>query len=138
MFWFSLIYILWLFAFFLFDWPNLSWRNNPVEATQKVAPIILVPLGIYSIRWIVQFYYKRYLFVQEQELLALKKQQKQKVEEMKQKMKYYVAKNLIERYEDPPKHSKAQSSKSQVCHLFYSTYLISFYEIRSLTQDRYQ
>lgn len=35
----------------------------------------------------------------EQELRSLKKVQKEKVEEMKQKTKYYMAKTLIERYE---------------------------------------
>jgi endoplasmic reticulum junction formation protein lunapark len=58
----------------------------------------------------VWMYYKRYIHYQEQELDAYKKQQKQKVEEMKQKMKYYVAKNLIDRYEQTEQRKKQQPS----------------------------
>ena len=81
-------------------WPHLDSRlDGWVHVLVHTSPVFLAPLVIYMSRSLLDFYYRRSIQYHEQELEAVKKQQKQKVEEMKQKMKYYVAKNLIERYE---------------------------------------
>lgn len=109
----AVVYTFWLFSFFFIDWPSVNWAKNPVESLQKVAPVFLAPLAIYLTRWMIFQYYRRYIQHQEQELDALRKQQKQKVEEMKQKMKYYMAKNLIDRYENQGK--KPQQPVRRTC-----------------------
>jgi hypothetical protein len=68
--------------------------------SMKLLPIPAAPLCIYGIRWMVEAYYRRSITHQCEHLESLKKQQRQKIEEMKQKMNYYTAKTLIERYDE--------------------------------------
>ncbi|KAI3632294.1 hypothetical protein MIR68_009400 [Amoeboaphelidium protococcarum] len=94
-----IIYLCWLLSFFLFQWRTLKLQNGVAQYAVSVSPVVLAPLLLLVSRWMVQAYFRRSITLKEQELDSCKKSQKLKVEEMKKKLNYYVAKNLIDRYE---------------------------------------
>ncbi|KAG0174924.1 hypothetical protein DFQ28_003651 [Apophysomyces sp. BC1034] len=69
------------------------------EILTTVAPILLIPFGIYYIRQGAAWYYTRKQKNEEVGLVALRAQQKLKVEELKKKTSYYTTKSLLERYD---------------------------------------
>ncbi|KAH9848709.1 hypothetical protein C2E23DRAFT_842239 [Lenzites betulinus] len=77
-------------------------RNSQFERTAEAVPVFAGPIVILFIRRIVQIWYTRIGDAEEKALVALRKQQREKIEEVKQKTNYYSMRNLIERYEGGP------------------------------------
>ncbi|GLB34401.1 putative predicted integral membrane zinc-ribbon metal-binding protein [Lyophyllum shimeji] len=73
-----------------------------LERAVKAAPVIVGPIIILFVRRIVQIWYKRKGDAEEKTLQTLLKQQRAKVEEIKQKTNYYSTRDLIQRYDDSP------------------------------------
>ncbi|KAF7731532.1 hypothetical protein EC973_009296 [Apophysomyces ossiformis] len=73
------------------------------------APIFLIPFGIYYIRQAAAWYYMRKQKNEETRLVALRAQQKLKVEELKKKTSYYTTKSLLERYDLSNKKEQEKS-----------------------------
>jgi len=77
------------------------WGRQATKAT-KALPVFSGPILILFIRRIVQIWYTRIGDAEEKTLKTLKKQQHEKIEEIKKKTNYYSTRNLIERYDDIP------------------------------------
>ncbi|KAI0365814.1 hypothetical protein BV20DRAFT_972730 [Pilatotrama ljubarskyi] len=77
-------------------------RNSQFEKTVEAVPVFVGPIVILFIRRIVQIWYTRIGDAEEKALVKLRKQQRDKIEEVKQKTNYYSMRNLIERYEGGP------------------------------------
>ncbi|KAI0754186.1 hypothetical protein C8Q80DRAFT_1216347 [Daedaleopsis nitida] len=77
-------------------------RSNSLEKTAKGVPVFVGPIVILLMRRIMQLWYNRISDAEEKALVDLRKQQREKVEEVKQKTNYYSMRNLIERYDDGP------------------------------------
>ncbi|KAH9888032.1 hypothetical protein C8Q73DRAFT_748380 [Cubamyces lactineus] len=77
-------------------------RNSQFERTVEAVPVFVGPIVILFIRRIVQIWYTRIGDAEEKALVKLRKQQQDKIEEVKQKTNYYSMRNLIERYEGGP------------------------------------
>ncbi|KAI9062108.1 hypothetical protein FKP32DRAFT_1574704 [Trametes sanguinea] len=80
-------------------------RNSQFERTVEAVPVFAGPIVILFIRRIVQIWYTRKGDAEEKALVKLRKQQRDKIEEVKQKTNYYSMRNLIERYEGGPAQS---------------------------------
>ncbi|OSD05092.1 hypothetical protein PYCCODRAFT_1406480 [Trametes coccinea BRFM310] len=80
-------------------------RNSQFERTVEAVPVFAGPIVILFIRRIVQIWYTRKGDAEEKALVKLRKQQRDKIEEVKQKTNYYSMRNLIERYEGGPVQS---------------------------------
>ncbi|KDQ54254.1 hypothetical protein JAAARDRAFT_38419 [Jaapia argillacea MUCL 33604] len=77
-----------------------SARSRQVEKVVWGIPIFAGPIVILFMRRIVQIWYTRKGDAEEKTLKVLRKQQRDKVEEIKKKTNYYTTRNLIERYDD--------------------------------------
>ncbi|THH32766.1 hypothetical protein EUX98_g1378 [Antrodiella citrinella] len=84
--------------------PNFSNhpRNTKFEKSVKGLPVFVGPIFILFIRRIVQIWFTRKGNAEEKSLIALRKQQREKVEQIKKQTNYYSTRNLIERYDDSP------------------------------------
>ncbi|TFK46504.1 hypothetical protein OE88DRAFT_1667497 [Heliocybe sulcata] len=76
--------------------------GREVTRASKALPVFIGPIVILFIRRIVQVWYTRIGDAEEKTLKTLKKQQHEKIEEIKKKTNYYSTRNLIERYDDVP------------------------------------
>ena len=81
--------------------PNLLGprRGGKIGKAVTGAPVVVGPVVILFIRRIVQIWYKRKGDAEEKMLQSLRKQQKQKVEEIKKKTNYDSTRKLIQEYE---------------------------------------
>lgn len=81
--------------------PTLSGhaRYSKFEKSVEAVPVFLGPIVILFIRRIVQIWYTRIGDNEEKHLVTLRKQQKEKIEEIKKKTNYDSTRNLIERYD---------------------------------------
>ncbi|CCM02161.1 uncharacterized protein FIBRA_04239 [Fibroporia radiculosa] len=91
--------------------PNLSGhdRRSKFEKAVKSIPVFVGPIVILFIRRIVQIWYTRIGDAEEKALTALRKKQRDKVEEFKSKTNYYSTRNLIERYDEGTANSVSDS-----------------------------
>ncbi|OCH86452.1 hypothetical protein OBBRIDRAFT_797157 [Obba rivulosa] len=82
--------------------PNISGHrsNGKFEKTVKAIPVFLGPIVILFVRRIVQIWYTRKGDAEEKALVKLRKEQREKIEEIKKKTNYYSTRTLIERYDD--------------------------------------
>ncbi|KIP05915.1 hypothetical protein PHLGIDRAFT_19566 [Phlebiopsis gigantea 11061_1 CR5-6] len=82
--------------------PTLSGhaRYSKYEMAVEAAPVFIGPIVILFIRRIAQIWYKRKEHREEKHLVTLRKQQREKVEEIKKKTNYDSTRNLIERYDE--------------------------------------
>lgn len=82
--------------------PTLSGhaRYSQFERSIQAIPVFIGPIVILFIRRIVQIWYKRKGDREEKHLVTLRKQQREKVEEIKKKTNYDSTRNLIERYDE--------------------------------------
>jgi len=82
------------YSFFLYrsgnPWPILCLHASP---------LLLGLLVIIFVRKFISIWYKKQQITEEEKNTELKKQQKEILEELKNKLKYYQTKNLIEKYE---------------------------------------
>ncbi|KAH9933000.1 uncharacterized protein B0H18DRAFT_852123, partial [Fomitopsis serialis] len=78
-------------------------RGSAWEKTAKSMPVFVGPIVILFMRRIVQIWYTRAGDAEEKALITLRKQQREKIEEIKNKTNYYSTRNLIERYDDGPR-----------------------------------
>ncbi|KAH9836290.1 uncharacterized protein C8Q71DRAFT_797080 [Rhodofomes roseus] len=78
-------------------------RESAWEKTAKSMPVFMGPIVILFMRRIVQIWYTRAGDAEEKALIALRKKQREKIEEVKNKTNYYSTRNLIERYDDGPR-----------------------------------
>lgn len=79
--------------------------GREVTKAGKALPVFIGPIIILFIRRIVQIWYTRIGDAEEKTLKMLKKQQRNKIEEIKKKTNYNTTRNLIERYDDLPNGS---------------------------------
>ncbi|EJF56794.1 hypothetical protein DICSQDRAFT_93122 [Dichomitus squalens LYAD-421 SS1] len=84
--------------------PNITThqRSSNFERTAKAIPVFVGPIVILFVRKIVQIWYTRIGDAEEKALVKLRKKQREKIEEVKQKTNYYSMRSLIERYESSP------------------------------------
>ncbi|THH00121.1 hypothetical protein EW026_g2374 [Hermanssonia centrifuga] len=75
-------------------------RYSRFERVLEAAPVFAGPIVILFIRRIVQIWYTRIGDTEEKHLVTLRKQQREKIEEIKKKTNYYTTRTLIERYDD--------------------------------------
>ncbi|PCH35157.1 hypothetical protein WOLCODRAFT_166080 [Wolfiporia cocos MD-104 SS10] len=82
--------------------PNISGhtQNSAFERAVKALPVYAGPVVILFVRRIVQIWYARTADAEEKSLVTLRKQQREKIEEIKKKTNYYSTRNLLERYGD--------------------------------------
>ncbi|KAA1118752.1 hypothetical protein PGT21_004558 [Puccinia graminis f. sp. tritici] len=85
--------------------------NPKFNQALQVLPIILIPIGLISLRWLVQTWYQRKQESEKLRLRLLQKQLRDKVEELKKKTAYYSTKELLDRYDEKTKLNP-QSSPS--------------------------
>ncbi|CAL1698851.1 unnamed protein product [Somion occarium] len=78
-----------------------SWGSQ-YERTARGIPVFLGPIVILFIRRIVQIWYTRIGNAEEKQLIALRKQQREKIEQIKKQTNYYTTRNLLERYDETP------------------------------------
>lgn len=64
----------------------------------ETLPVLIGPFLLYIIRNAISSYYERRIFNEEATLDTLRSQQKEKIEDFKNKTGFYTTKNLIERY----------------------------------------
>ncbi|KAI0942041.1 hypothetical protein AcW1_009635 [Taiwanofungus camphoratus] len=77
-------------------------RNSAVERAAQAVPVFGGPVVILFVRRIVQIWYTRTGDAEEKLLVALRKQQREKIEDIKRKTNYYSTRTLLERYDDAP------------------------------------
>ncbi|KAH9931197.1 hypothetical protein B0H21DRAFT_761142 [Amylocystis lapponica] len=84
--------------------PNLSGhsRNSKFEKAVQALPVFAGPIVILFVRRIVQIWYTRTGDKEEKLLVILRKQQREKIEQIKKQTNYYTTRNLLERYDDGP------------------------------------
>ncbi|OBZ67734.1 Protein lunapark [Grifola frondosa] len=87
-------------------------RNSNFERTAEAVPVFVGPIVILFIRRIVQIWYTRIGDGEEKALVKVRNRQREKVEEFKAKTNYYLARNLIERYEDAGWSSSNASARA--------------------------
>ncbi|KAI0685739.1 hypothetical protein BC835DRAFT_1382663 [Cytidiella melzeri] len=75
-------------------------RGSGMETLVEGLPVFVGPIVILFIRRIVQIWYTRIGNTEEKHLVILRKQQREKIEEIKKKTNYYSTRTLIERYDD--------------------------------------
>ncbi|KAI0090120.1 hypothetical protein BDY19DRAFT_938581 [Irpex rosettiformis] len=80
-----------------------SHRDGGVEAVIEGVPVFVGPVVILFIRRIVQMWYTRIGDKEEKHLIGLRKQQREKIEEIKKATNYYTTRTLLERYDDGPR-----------------------------------
>ncbi|ORY96607.1 hypothetical protein BCR43DRAFT_439970 [Syncephalastrum racemosum] len=101
-------------AFLLYSFFTLH-NHDDVDTETKLltlAPVFLIPFGIYSIRRFLKWFYTRKQNYEESNLKTLRAQQRLKVEELKKKTSYYTTKSLLERY-DPAAAEAARRQQQQ-------------------------
>ncbi|KAJ3403207.1 hypothetical protein CcCBS67573_g01388 [Chytriomyces confervae] len=76
----------------------------------KVAVLALFPVGIYYSRKLVDVWYKAKLRSSSRRLETLRATQKVKIEELKKMTGYYTTKNLIDKFDTPPKSTLKSNS----------------------------
>ncbi|KAM0787783.1 hypothetical protein ACM66B_003838 [Microbotryomycetes sp. NB124-2] len=107
----------WLvYALAWYAWLRHSTRASASFGASLVllAPLVIGPVFIIFTRRIVRSFYKRQQTKEETVLRRLKKQQRDKVEELKRKTGYYSTKNLIDKYdEDEAKKAAAKPGLQQ-------------------------
>ncbi|KAJ3076245.1 hypothetical protein HDU98_004858 [Podochytrium sp. JEL0797] len=96
---------------------------SPVDDTAsvwliKVAVLTLFPVCIYYSRILVDIWYKAKIRSNGRNLDLLRTNQKLKVEELKKKTGYYTTKNLLDKFDTPPKQlrPKAATPKAKIPH----------------------
>ncbi|KAI9254653.1 hypothetical protein BY458DRAFT_442660 [Sporodiniella umbellata] len=91
--------------------------RDPYAATQEYLvaglPVILLPTGIYYIRKGLVYYYERKQKNKESVLSVLRKEQREKIEELKKKTSYYTTQSLIDRYDDSKKKAKSSNVEKE-------------------------
>ncbi|KAI0338070.1 hypothetical protein BDW22DRAFT_1363449 [Trametopsis cervina] len=82
--------------------PSLSGyaRGSNVQMLVEGLPVFIGPIVILFIRRIVQIWYTRIGDKEEKHLVTLRKQQREKIEEIKKNTNYYSTRTLIERYDE--------------------------------------
>ncbi|KAJ3530117.1 hypothetical protein NM688_g7755 [Phlebia brevispora] len=75
-------------------------RSSSFEKWLEGAPVYIGPIVILFIRRIAQIWYTRIGNAEEKQLITLRKQQREKIEEIKKKTNYYSTRTLIERYDE--------------------------------------
>lgn len=82
--------------------PNFSGRrsNSAFEKLVKGSPVLGGPIVILFTRRITQIWYSRKGDVEEKTLVTLRKQQRERIEDIKKKTNYYTTRNLLERYDE--------------------------------------
>ncbi|EKM58183.1 uncharacterized protein PHACADRAFT_26705 [Phanerochaete carnosa HHB-10118-sp] len=75
-------------------------RYSKFEKSVEAIPVFAGPIVILFIRRIAQIWYTKIGDKEEKHLVALRKQQKEKIAEIKKKTNYDTTRNLIERYDD--------------------------------------
>jgi len=85
-------------------------QNARVEKAGKALPIVVGPILTLFVRRIVEIWYKRIGDAEEKTVQSLMKQQRKKVEEIKQKTNYYSTRELLQKYDDASR-AKLPSSK---------------------------
>ncbi|CAO0790453.1 unnamed protein product [Mucor circinelloides] len=77
---------------------------NGDSTTQDIAiattPVVLMPVGIYHVRKLLVWWYDQRQKKEETNLSKLRKEQKDKLEDLKKKTSYYTTQSLLERYDD--------------------------------------
>ncbi|KAL0146322.1 hypothetical protein V8B55DRAFT_1028366 [Mucor lusitanicus] len=77
---------------------------NRESTTQDIAlattPVVLMPVGIYHVRKLLVWWYDQRQKKEETNLAKLRKEQKDKLEDLKKKTSYYTTQSLLERYDD--------------------------------------
>jgi len=73
---------------------------TPIQSLVRALPVIGAPLVILFTRRAMRWWFKRKQDSEETKLRVLKKQQRDKLEELKRKTGYYSTRDLIERYDD--------------------------------------
>ncbi|KAJ3281057.1 hypothetical protein HDU79_011108 [Rhizoclosmatium sp. JEL0117] len=105
---FGALYAVYLAAYFTV----LSPANDPAGVWLiKVAVLTLVPVVIYYSRVLVDVWYKAKLRTSGRKLDTLRTTQKLKVEELKKKTGYYTTKNLLDKFDTPPKQLRPSLPK---------------------------
>ncbi|KAH9462803.1 hypothetical protein MJO28_002421 [Puccinia striiformis f. sp. tritici] len=84
----------------------------PLNHSLELLPIILIPIGLTSFRWIVQNWYQRKQETEKLRLRLLQNQLRDKVEELKKKTAYYSTKDLLDRYDEKIKSNNNNQSLS--------------------------
>ncbi|RCH91087.1 hypothetical protein CU098_009508 [Rhizopus stolonifer] len=91
--------------------------NGPTTTSQEylatLAPVIMLPVGIYYIRKGMIHFYEAKQKKEENVLSLLRKEQKEKVEELKKKTSYYSTQSLIERYDEEALKKKKEDELRQ-------------------------
>lgn len=89
--------------------PIASW-NFTLNQSIQILPILLIPIGLISLRWLLQTWFQRQKQSEQLQLRLLQKKLRDKVEEIKKKTAYYSTKELLERYDDKPLHRPSHKS----------------------------
>ncbi|KAJ9086268.1 hypothetical protein DSO57_1005832 [Entomophthora muscae] len=106
----SLIYAIYVpFYFFFLRNPRI---DDWYKASIKGAPVVAVPILLYFIRSVLDYFFARRVSTKEELLKALRTKQKIKVEELKKNSSYYQTKSLIDRYSEKPKMEPKPNSAS--------------------------
>ncbi|KAF9784068.1 hypothetical protein BJ322DRAFT_1068471 [Thelephora terrestris] len=74
--------------------------NTAFEKFVKGVPVLIGPILILFARRIAQVWYTRIGDAEEKTLVTLRKQQREKIEEIKKKTNYYTTRNLLDRYDE--------------------------------------
>lgn len=74
--------------------------NTAFEKFVKGVPVLIGPILILFARRIAQIWYTRIGNAEEKTLVTLRKQQREKIEEIKKKTNYYTTRNLLDRYDE--------------------------------------
>ncbi|KAL4246655.1 Endoplasmic reticulum junction formation protein lunapark [Abortiporus biennis] len=98
------LWVAWVSLWYMDYLPNLSHhpRKSTFEKAVRGIPVFVGPIIILFIRRIVQIWYHRIGDAEEKHLIALRKQQREKIEQIKKQTNYYTTKTLLERYEGTP------------------------------------
>ncbi|CEI91215.1 hypothetical protein G6F70_000908 [Rhizopus microsporus] len=103
--------IIWVFCLvYLFRQVNDPF-NSAEDYLIPSLPVVLLPLGIYYIRRGLIYFYDMKQKKEEANLSVLRKEQKEKIEELKKKTSYYTTQSLIERYDEVSKKKKDEAAK---------------------------
>ncbi|KAI8997480.1 hypothetical protein BDB01DRAFT_712992 [Pilobolus umbonatus] len=77
-------------------------------------PVVLIPFGIYYLRQFFVWFYDQKQKKEEANLDTLRKEQKEKVEELKKKTSYYSTQSLLERYDEVLAKKKEAEAKAKI------------------------
>ncbi|KAI8084086.1 uncharacterized protein B0P05DRAFT_585850 [Gilbertella persicaria] len=88
-------------------------ENSTQDVLLAALPVIGLPVVIYHVRRLLVWWYESRQKKEELHLAQLRKEQKDKLEDLKKKTSYYTTQSLLEKYDEAQKKKKEELARQQ-------------------------